>query len=83
MLVIGTMHIIRETPRRICGSSSSQKSQSWVMPDRIQVPMPKPVKPTKSITAASSTRIRRPAIGAVRNMQTPVTNIVSPISSAS
>ncbi len=32
-LLIGTMHSISEQPRRICGTSSSLKSQSVVMPD--------------------------------------------------
>ena len=30
-LLIGTMHSISPTPRKICGNSSSQKSQSSVM----------------------------------------------------
>ena len=74
-----TMHIINETPRRTCGQSSSLKSQSLVMPVTIQVPAAKPTKPRPSITLGSSTRTRRPARGAVKNMHSPVTNMVSPI----
>ena len=82
MLLTVTMHNISDTPRKICGRTSSQKSQSLVSPVTIHVPKAKPAKPMASITRGSSMRISRPAIGAVKNMQRPVTNMVSPICSA-
>ena len=78
-LLIGTMHSINEKPRNIWGTSSSQKSQSDVMFEASHVPTEKPTNPTAIIRRGSSTVDNRPEIGAITNMQTPVTNIVSPI----
>ena len=44
-----------------------------------QVPTAKPTKPIAIIKRGSTLVISRPEIGAMMNMQTPVTNIVSPI----
>ncbi len=78
-LLMGTMHSIKEKPRNICGTISSQKSQSDVMREASQVPTAKPKNPTAIIRRGSTLVIRRPEIGAMMNIQTPVTNIVSPI----
>ena len=43
------------------------------------MPTEKPTKPIAIMKRGSTLVINRPEIGAVRNMQTPVTNIVSPI----
>ena len=73
------MHSMSEQPRSTCGSRSSQKSQSLVRPVTIQVPAAKPAKPMAIRMRGSTLPEKRPAIGAVANMQKPETNIVSPI----
>ena len=51
------------------------------MAEACHVPMEKLVKPIAMSRRGSTLPISRPTIGAVANMQTPVTNIVSPICS--
>ena len=62
-LLIGTMDSISQTPRKICGHRSSQKSQSTVTNEACQVPMAKPTKPVAIIMRGSTRVISRPAIG--------------------
>ena len=76
---MGTMHSISDTPRKTCGTKSSQKSQSAVRRLMLQVPMPKPISPIISMNRMSILLDRMPAIGAVKNMHRPEMNSVSPI----
>ena len=49
------------------------------MSEASHVPTEKPTNPVAIMKRGSTKVDNRPEIGAVRNMQTPVTNIVSPI----
>ena len=80
-LLIGTIAVISEKPRRTCGTSNSQKSQSAVIFEACQVPIAKPVKPIAMRIRGSTLPMRRPTMGAATNMQSPDTNMVSPICS--
>src|SRR5262249_40690580 len=64
VLVTGTIAKISPSPRKICGHSSSQKSQSRVSHVICQVPMANSTKPPISMKRGSNLWLNCPAIGA-------------------